>query len=579
VRSPVRTLRALRAWPVLAGGLVVGAAYVTTMARTVTRWDAGEFLAAVHSLGIPHPPGTPLYVLTTRAWAMLPLPMSFAARVSLFSAVCGAAAVTVLGLLVFRWSGDRAAGAAATLCAGGTATLWLSATEAEVYAPALLAAMVLLGVPEWVGSRGTRMWMLMGFVGGAAWTLHPAALVTLPAALLLALDDPLTTTSPLTAVGGEAQRVRARQRLRFASQRLLERLKPRDMAAALLSALLGFSVVLFLLIRAQHDPPVNQGNPTTLATLRDVLMREQYPASGFWPRQAPLWLQLGNWFEYADWQFALGISPGPPPSWLRTPITLLFAALGCAGFLGHRRLERRSWRVLLVAFVSASVGIVLYLNMRLGPSYGGDLIPAGSLREARERDYFFMAAFAVWGAWAAWGAVLLARRFPRRAATGADGGLRRSQTAWLTVAVIVSAVPLVLNYAHLREERLLAGQVTSGDATRLLESLPQRAVFLALGDNDTYPLWYAQVVEGLRGDVTVVTVPLLATRWNREEIARRHGFTALRTAVGTSGAIAAVCSEAAARSWPVFLTPHAPISRLSAHCPQLQAAGAPANPG
>ena len=59
---------------------------------------------------------------------------------------------------------------------------------------------------------------------------------------------------------------------------------------------------------------------------------------------------------------------------------------------------------------------------------------------------------------------------------------------------------------------------------QLIESLPQGAVFLAKGDNDTYPLWYLQEVLSIRRDVTVVTVPLLTPFWYRAELRRRYGL-------------------------------------------------------
>ena len=62
-------------------------------------------------------------------------------------------------------------------------------------------------------------------------------------------------------------------------------------------------------------------------------------------------------------------------------------------------------------------------------------------------------------------------------------------------------------------------------AGALLEPLPQRAVLFVSGDNDTYPLWYAQVVEGMRRDVTVVTLPLLSAGWYVSELQRRWGLT------------------------------------------------------
>jgi hypothetical protein len=56
----------------------------------------------------------------------------------------------------------------------------------------------------------------------------------------------------------------------------------------------------------------------------------------------------------------------------------------------------------------------------------------------------------------------------------------------------------------------------------MLSKVPPSGVFLALGDNDTYPLWYLQQAEGTRRDVTVVTLPLLPAKWYRAELARRY---------------------------------------------------------
>ena len=78
-------------------------------------------------------------------------------------------------------------------------------------------------------------------------------------------------------------------------------------------AIAAASAVVVLLVRAGHDPALNQGNPSTWSALLDVVARRQYAVAPLWPRQAPLWLQVGNLFEYADWQFALGLAPSPPP--------------------------------------------------------------------------------------------------------------------------------------------------------------------------------------------------------------------------------------------------------------------------
>jgi len=56
----------------------------------------------------------------------------------------------------------------------------------------------------------------------------------------------------------------------------------------------------------------------------------------------------------------------------------------------------------------------------------------------------------------------------------------------------------------------------------MLAAVPVNAVFLANGDNDTYPLWYLQEVLRMRRDVTIVTIPLLPPEWYRAELQRRH---------------------------------------------------------
>ena len=66
--------------------------YVLTLAPTVTFWDAGEFIAAAKTLGIPHPPGTPLFVLIAHVWGMLVPIGEFAYRTNLLSALLSAAA-------------------------------------------------------------------------------------------------------------------------------------------------------------------------------------------------------------------------------------------------------------------------------------------------------------------------------------------------------------------------------------------------------------------------------------------------------------------------------------------------------
>ena len=89
----------------------------------------------------------------------------------------------------------------------------------------------------------------------------------------------------------------------------------------------------------------------------------------------------------------------------------------------------------------------------------------------------------------------------------------------------------------------------------MLEKLPPGAVLLAVGDNDTYPLWYMQQVQSLRRDVTVVTIPLLTPRWYRAELRRRYGLldsAHVAKWYGTTSTLDNLRARAAAQGRPVI---------------------------
>ncbi|MGK2961298.1 MAG: glycosyltransferase family 117 protein [Gemmatimonadaceae bacterium] len=489
------------AWRLPAGvGLALLVAYVATLAPGVTYWDSGEFLAAIKSLGIPHPPGTPLFILIGNVWAKILGPVvGFAYAVNLLSAVCTAAACAIFAYLMHRWTGDAWASGAGGLLAGLMSSVWLNANETEVYGPALLVSALLVLAADNARMRGEGKWLvLFAYLCGLGWALQLSALVAVPGALVLLIGARRDMSWSQVSIG------------------------------ALGVAALGASAVLFMLVRAPHDPGVNQGNPETWQAFVDVIQRTQYQPVSMLPRQAPWYIQVGNLFEYADWQVALGLTPGAPPSWTRTPITAAYCGLGVAGWLWHRAVHRFSCRAMTVLFVGATLGVIAYLNMKAGPSYGHGFLPPGAKHEARERDYFFALACVGWGIWAGAGAV---RVFVRAGARGRYAGLG------------IAALPFLLNYPAVNRSAAPDATAARDSAIRILSPAPARAVVFAYGDNDTYPVWYAQHVEGFREDVTVVTIPLLGAEWYRAELERRHGLlgpsevSTWRGAEATAGAI------------------------------------------
>jgi hypothetical protein len=508
----------------VATGLALFAVYFATLAPGVTFWDAGEFIASARVLGIPHPPGTPLFVILLSTWARLLWFVPFAMATNLFSALSTAAAVGLTVLFIARNTGKPWLAVAGAVTAGAMASVWQNATETEVYAASLAVAIAAIVSADTAGRTGERRWLMFtAYLLGLALPLHLSILVVAPVAIYLAsarsdgswnlpagialLGVTVCAMSvgrmsaPLFAVGALMLAVSPAMAPRDAG-----RVRWRETAGVAASFLVALTGLLILLIRARHDPAINQGNPYSLGKLAYVVARRQYDVAGPWPRQAPFWLQLANWFEYADWQIALSLAPTVIPNIGRVAATLVFAGLGVVGSLHHREIDRRTWRAGALLLVCGSLGVTVYLNLKAGASFGWRFVPSAALHEARDRDYFFVLGFWAWGVWAGIGAMALAARLRQPAAVG------------LTVA----AIPILLNWFAVSRRAEPEASMPHEVAAELLEPLPPNAVLFVAGDNDTYPLWYLQQVEGRRRDVTVVTMPLLAAGWYTAELQRRY---------------------------------------------------------
>ncbi|HHI02560.1 MAG TPA: DUF2723 domain-containing protein [candidate division Zixibacteria bacterium] len=125
--------------------------YYLTMAPTFSFWDCGEFVACSYILGIPHPPGSPLYILVGRIFTIFPLAADIAARINLLSVLTSAftatfAYLTIVRLIRFWFDNptDRynriityVGGFTGALFVAFSSTNWANSVEAEVYAPAM----------------------------------------------------------------------------------------------------------------------------------------------------------------------------------------------------------------------------------------------------------------------------------------------------------------------------------------------------------------------------------------------------------------------------------------------------------
>jgi len=491
-------------WAFLAGGLVFFL-YAITLAPTTAFWDTSEYIATAHIMGIPHPPGNPTFVVLARAWEILltPLGLSAAVSINLLSAFMSAAAHGLWFLVVHhilrRFTEDKTfplVGASVAVLVSATAfTVWnQSNVNEKVYTVTLFTIALLTWLAfHWRENLGKgkddNLLVLMVFILAFSVGNHLMAFLVAPAMVLFVL-----WLHPRTLMNWKLY------------------------LAAGVATFAGLSIHLFLPIRSGLFPVINEAAPIcesvssaviSIVTygqggcenLSDALARKQYVKPPLQPRLAALHMQYANYLQYFDWQWARvmgGINTVFAP--LRIPFTFLFTALGIYGAVEHFKKDRVTAWYILTLFATLSVALVYYLNFKYGYSLASPLNDR-EIHEVRERDYFFIVSFSIWGLWAGIGIAALWRRL-------AQGSLRSYKRAAPVLGL--SLLPLVLNWGWASRAKDYAAR---DFAYNMLMSVEPYAILFTNGDNDTFPLWYLQEVEGIRRDVTVIVNSYLNTAW------------------------------------------------------------------
>jgi tetratricopeptide (TPR) repeat protein len=229
-------------------GAFVFVLYALGACRTIYVGDSGELVAAVHTLGIPHPSGYPLYVLLGKLWTLAVPVGSIAFRMSLFSAAGAALAVALLYRLGLRLGLRQPAAATGALLLAVSPSFWGEANVQRVYA--LNAVFVVLAAGEavrWRQSGRERHLLAAAFVCGLGATNH-----TFMALMAGAIGLYVLVTAPTLAR------------------------RPRLVAAGAGLFVLGLLPYLYLPLRSRMDPRLDWGNPETLAAFRDVVLRRDF---------------------------------------------------------------------------------------------------------------------------------------------------------------------------------------------------------------------------------------------------------------------------------------------------------------
>ncbi|RZK49788.1 MAG: DUF2723 domain-containing protein [Pedobacter sp.] len=173
--------------------------------------------------------------------------------------------------------------------------------------------------------------------------------------------------------------------------------------------------------------------------------------------------------------------------------------IGLIGAFWHFKKNQKDAGIVGLLFFFTGLAIVIYLNQK----------PL----EPRERDYAYVGSFYAFAIWIGIGVLAITDWLSKK--------VQAKQAAILATAACILAAPVLMAAQgwddHDRSEKWLARDV----AINYLESCAPNAILFTYGDNDTYPLWYAQEVENIRPDVRLVNLSLFDTDWYIDNLQRK----------------------------------------------------------
>jgi len=529
--------------------LVTLGVYIATLNPTTPFWDAGEFITTSHIVGVPHQPGTPMYVLVGRVFDVIfgsaditTASMHTAWAVNFMSAFFSALAVVLIYLIIWELARRADPDAGWLAHAGGLVgafflafsdTFWSNAIEAEVYGLSafMLALFTWLAI-RWYDHRehagSNNLLLLMIYLLALGVGFHLGSILAYPGIFVLVLlasrrhlpvfDLMLMSTGLFIFLLSTATRNNDLVFFVLGVYVLVVAVRSfRGEHFALIGSALffvGLTVHLMMMIRAgaSPEPFVNQTAPDNFETLMTVIRREQYPPLNPFERRAPLGWQFSYYYNYLFKQFYF---LGPGQGMLTVVTTVLgpiFLAL-VGLFQGLRRIRPLIFLPLTSYLINGEI-LTLYLNF--------------TDHEVRDRDYFYFAAFMFMAVFIGLGASALMRyavggegkSAEEAEAEGVDWrtGIPRVKPGPLAIGTVVlllamSLIPAIPGQTKYFEHDNHENRIAYEYAWNILAGLDENAIIFTNGDNDTFPIWYLQEVEKFRTDVTVVNLSLVNLPW------------------------------------------------------------------
>jgi hypothetical protein len=165
--------------------------------------------------------------------------------------------------------------------------------------------------------------------------------------------------------------------------------------------------------------------------------------------------------------------------------------LGLTGLFYHLKKSKKDFLVVLVLFFMTGIAIVIYLNQ--------------TPLQPRERDYAYVGSFYAFAIWIGIGALALINFLNQK--------VSHKTAPMIGVSLMLMAIPVLMALQNYDDHNRSGRYTTRDVAYNYLNSCARNAILFTSGDNDTFPLWYLQEVEGVRTDVRVVNLTLLSCDW------------------------------------------------------------------
>lgn len=534
--------------------------YLRTIAPTTSFWDCGEFIACSYILGIPHPPGAPLFLLLGRFFSLIPWAADIGLRVNIISALTTALSIMFTYLIIVQlvklWRGAPkktedyilmfSSGIIGSLALAFSDSVWFNAVEAEVYAislffTAIVVWLILVWNEKADNPESDKYLLFIAYCVGLAIGVHLLNILALPAVFLIIyfrkyrfditsfLVFSLASVLILLAIYPGVVKWVPNMALKLSGWffvlivfALLTAIyyfvksRNRTVAVILISfflVLMGTSTYGMIYIRSNLDPVIDENDPEDLDKFVSYLNREQYGDWSYIERRAPLWeYQIKKMYiRYLGWQF-IGKGEMFGSDGFRSDIINfkgMFGIpflLGIFGMVHHFFKDRKRALTVLLLFFMTGLAIVFYLNQ---PD-----------PQPRERDYVYVGSFFAFALWIGIGVAGIMESILE--------GFRSKNTqlpkiALITVFIITLLIVPVNMLAFNYHSHDRTGNYVAYDYSyNILESCEENAIIFTNGDNDTFPLWFLQYVEGIRTDVQVVNLSLLNTHWYIKQLKKAN---------------------------------------------------------